>query len=57
MLVSVVEGEVSEVVQTPGVEAGSGTVGKAVEECDGAGVLQMMLRIGFLIICLLISHM
>jgi hypothetical protein len=57
MLVSVVEGEVSEVVQMPGVEAGSGTVSGAVEECDGAGVSQMMLRIGFLIICLSISHM
>jgi hypothetical protein len=57
MLVSMVEGEVVEVVQTPGVEAGSGAVSGAVEECEGAGVSRMMLRIGFLNSCVWISRM
>jgi DMSO/TMAO reductase YedYZ molybdopterin-dependent catalytic subunit len=57
MLVLMVDGEVAEVVQTPGVEAGSGTVSGAVEEREGAGVSRMMLRIGFLNSCVSISHM
>jgi hypothetical protein len=57
MLVSVVEEEVAEVVQTPGPKAASGAVSGAVKEYEGAGVSRMMLRIGFLNSCMWISHM